>query len=62
MTFLHIRELITFFGMLVSVQIVICFDTDDLILVDVVFLERKPAQLAENHDGPMENILQSKSY
>lgn len=61
MTFLHIRELITFFGMLVSVQIVICFDTDDIILVDV-FLERKPAQLTENYDGPMENILQSKSY
>lgn len=47
--------------MLVSVQIVICFDTDDIILVDV-FLERKPAQLAENYDGPMENILQSKFY
>lgn len=61
MTFLHIRELITFFGMLVSVQIVICFDTDDIILVDV-FLERKPAQLAENYDGPLENILQTKSY
>jgi len=48
--------------MVVSVQIVICFGTGHVILFDVVFLERKPAQLADNYDGDMENILQSKAY
>lgn len=57
---LSIKELIIFFGVVVNVQIVICFGTDHVILVDV--LERKPAQLADNYDGSMENILYSKPY
>lgn len=57
---LLIKELIIFFGVVVSVQIVICFGTDHVILVDD--LERKPGQLADNYDGSMENILYSKPY
>lgn len=59
---LPIKELITFFGMVVSVQIVICFSADHVVLVNGVFLERKPAQLADNYGGSTENILQSKPY
>ena len=62
MAVLPIKELITFFGMVISVQIAICFGTDHVVLVNGVFLERKPSQLADDYNGSMENILQSKPY
>lgn len=59
---LPIKDLITFFGVVVSVQIVICFGTNRVVLINGVFLERKPSQLVDNYDGFMENMLQSKPY
>lgn len=41
-------------------QIVVCCSDDPVVLVNGELLERKPAQLADNHDGSMENIPQSK--